>query len=254
MASTGSYHPATGQGAAWWALVWNGCVVVLLLLQLVKITGGHVPQESDLPDDGAKYEHLYNGSQSVYLDADLITVSRFDDDDDDDDGGHRRLAVDDDGMQGDEPGLPFTEHSYQHHHHSYHRQQQQQQQQHEPHHKLSCQACQYRNVYAKASLKSIKAHFLMKLGIERTPNGTAYPEVPDAIMERYQDSLRLSNAPVGQKESYDYQSDEPYGGGGMQADEPDEQDDDYDYYQITNKIFILPNQGMYPANPSEISC
>ncbi|XP_052866110.1 uncharacterized protein LOC128272358 [Anopheles cruzii] len=180
---------------------------VLWLWSVVAVVRAHGSKESLA--GGAKYDNHLNASQA-FLEPDMISVSRYD--------------SSADGVHSDVADSPFGNHQHHHHHH----------------HQFSCQACQYRNVYAMASLKSIKAHFLMKLGIEYTPNRTRYPEVPERILNSFHDKLAHRQSPVSQlKDSFDYQGDEP---SSMQADEPEEAEDDYDYYQITNKIFILPNR------------
>uniref|UniRef100_A0A182KEW1 Uncharacterized protein n=1 Tax=Anopheles christyi TaxID=43041 RepID=A0A182KEW1_9DIPT len=95
-----------------------------------------------------------------------------------------------------------------------------------------CHSCQYRNVYAMASLKSIKAHVLMKLGIDFMPNRTRYPVIPDNIVESFfrQQPSQYSSSTVGDK---DYMQDDPSAG------VEEEVEEDFDYYPITNKIYIL---------------
>uniref|UniRef100_A0A182RB84 Uncharacterized protein n=1 Tax=Anopheles funestus TaxID=62324 RepID=A0A182RB84_ANOFN len=98
-----------------------------------------------------------------------------------------------------------------------------------------CQACQYRNVYAMASLKSIKAHVLMKLGIDFMPNRTGYPSVPEQILSSFNKQM-FSRSDVKQSSGVthdpDYMEDDPM----ISVDEVEE---DYDYYPVTNKIYIL---------------
>ncbi|XP_050071293.1 uncharacterized protein LOC126559211 [Anopheles maculipalpis] len=99
-----------------------------------------------------------------------------------------------------------------------------------------CRACQYRNVYAMASLKSIKAHVLMKLGIDFMPNRT-YPKVPAHILSSFDQQQQQHgyqhHATANVARDPDYMEDDP----GVGADE--EVEEDYDYYPITNKIYIL---------------
>uniref|UniRef100_A0A182Y6G0 Uncharacterized protein n=1 Tax=Anopheles stephensi TaxID=30069 RepID=A0A182Y6G0_ANOST len=101
-----------------------------------------------------------------------------------------------------------------------------------------CRACQYRNVYAMASLKSIKAHVLMKLGIDFMPNRT-YPKVPAHILSSFDQQQQQQqhgyqhHVTAGVARDPDYMEDDP----GVGADE--EVEEDYDYYPITNKIYIL---------------
>uniref|UniRef100_A0A182W0Z6 Uncharacterized protein n=1 Tax=Anopheles minimus TaxID=112268 RepID=A0A182W0Z6_9DIPT len=98
-----------------------------------------------------------------------------------------------------------------------------------------CQACQYRNVYAMASLKSIKAHVLMKLGIDFMPNRTGYPSIPEQILSNFNKQM-FSRSDVKQSSGAvsdpDYVQDDPMVG-------IDEVEEDYDYYPVTNKIYIL---------------
>uniref|UniRef100_A0A182P073 Uncharacterized protein n=1 Tax=Anopheles epiroticus TaxID=199890 RepID=A0A182P073_9DIPT len=94
-----------------------------------------------------------------------------------------------------------------------------------------CQACQYRSVYAMASLKSIKAHVLMKLGFDFMPNRTRYPEVPRHILESFmkqETSVRRSST----VRSTDYMEDDPSPGA-------EEVEEDFDYFPTMNKIYIL---------------
>uniref|UniRef100_A0A182UCM6 Uncharacterized protein n=1 Tax=Anopheles melas TaxID=34690 RepID=A0A182UCM6_9DIPT len=95
-----------------------------------------------------------------------------------------------------------------------------------------CQACQFRNVYAMASLKSIQAHVLMKLGIDSMPNRTQYPKIPRHILESFtrQEGVPL-HSPSMVRDT-DYMADEPSAG-------VEEIEEDFDYYPITNKIYIL---------------
>uniref|UniRef100_A0A182NRK2 Uncharacterized protein n=1 Tax=Anopheles dirus TaxID=7168 RepID=A0A182NRK2_9DIPT len=101
-------------------------------------------------------------------------------------------------------------------------------------HQFHCQACQYRSVYAMASLKSIKAHVLMKLGIDLLPNRTRYPEVPQHILSSFLDQQSYQRSTSSVRDG-DYMEDDPSVG----VEDPEE---DYDYYPITNKIYILANR------------
>ncbi|XP_062553998.1 uncharacterized protein LOC134219289 [Armigeres subalbatus] len=105
-------------------------------------------------------------------------------------------------------------------------------------HPFHCSACQFRSVFAKASLKSIKAHVLLKLGFEYPPNQTNYPKVPDDILRNFNEKISHSQQ-TRMREAGDQQfmGDDP-----NVYDQPDEMDEDFDYYQITNKIYILPNR------------
>uniref|UniRef100_A0A1Q3FPU8 Putative transforming growth factor beta bone morphoproteintic protein n=1 Tax=Culex tarsalis TaxID=7177 RepID=A0A1Q3FPU8_CULTA len=105
-------------------------------------------------------------------------------------------------------------------------------------HQFHCPACQFRSVFAKASLKSIKAHVLLKLGFEYPPNQTNYPKVPEDILKSFNEKVghgqhnRMRDSAGDQQ----YMSDDP-----SAHDRMDEVEEDIDYYQITNKIYILPN-------------
>ncbi|KFB52832.1 AGAP002572-PA-like protein [Anopheles sinensis] len=144
---------------------------------------------------GAKYDNHLNTSQA-FQPSELT-------------GGYDSAELTADYGHGDGPDSPFN------------------------HHQFRCQACQYRNVYAMASLKSIKAHVLLKLGIEDLPNRTRYPEVPRHILDHFYNSQSYRSPDP------DYLGDDP---SSLQAEEPEEAEEDYDYYQITNKIYILPNR------------
>ncbi|XP_055643655.1 uncharacterized protein LOC129779907 [Toxorhynchites rutilus septentrionalis] len=105
-------------------------------------------------------------------------------------------------------------------------------------HPFHCSACQFRSIFAKASLKSIKAHVLLKLGFEYPPNQTNYPKVPDNILRSFNDKIDYNQNPrMSEAGDSQYMGDDP-----RVVDEQDGIDNDSDYYQITNKIFILPNR------------
>ncbi|XP_055601719.1 uncharacterized protein LOC129750732 [Uranotaenia lowii] len=101
-----------------------------------------------------------------------------------------------------------------------------------------CSACQFRSVFAKASLKSIKAHVLMKLGFEHPPNQTNYPKVPDDILKNFNEKI----SPSQQSRMRDAGDNQYMGDDPSVHDQPDEIEDEFDYYQITNKIYIFPNR------------
>lgn len=105
-------------------------------------------------------------------------------------------------------------------------------------HPFHCSACQFRSVFAKASLKSIKAHVLLKLGFEYPPNQTNYPKVPDDILRSFNEKISHSQqSRMLEAGDQQFMGDDP-----NIHDQPEEKDEDFDYYQITNKIYILPNQ------------
>uniref|UniRef100_A0A182J4N0 Uncharacterized protein n=1 Tax=Anopheles atroparvus TaxID=41427 RepID=A0A182J4N0_ANOAO len=170
-------------------VMWLLCVSCLLLP--VAIRGHDYGSESGSKEsvaNGAKYDNLLNTSQA-FRQADLA-------------GGYDSAELT--AGYGDGPDSLFN------------------------HHQLRCQACQYRNVYAMASLKSIKAHVLLKLGIEQVPNRTRYPEVPRKILDTFYNTQSYHASEL------DYIGDDP--------STMLESEEDYDYYQITNKIYILPNR------------
>ncbi|KAL9697807.1 hypothetical protein quinque_001248 [Culex quinquefasciatus] len=104
-------------------------------------------------------------------------------------------------------------------------------------HQFHCPACQFRSVFAKASLKSIKAHVLLKLGFEYPPNQTNYPKVPEDILKSFNEKIGHSqHNRMRDAGDQQYMSDDPNA-----HDRMDEVEEDFDYYQITNKIYILPN-------------
>ncbi|EAT44408.1 AAEL004220-PA [Aedes aegypti] len=105
-------------------------------------------------------------------------------------------------------------------------------------HPFHCSACQFRSVFAKASLKSIKAHVLLKLGFEYPPNQTNYPKVPDDILRSFNEKISHSQqSRMLEAGDQQFMGDDP-----NIHDQPEEKDEDFDYYQITNKIYILPNR------------
>lgn len=110
-----------------------------------------------------------------------------------------------------------------------------------------CPACQFRSVFAKASLKSIKAHVLLKLGFEYPPNQTNYPKVPEDILKSFNEKTGHGGQRMrevgggGGGGDQQYMSDDPSAHRHGEHDD-DEVEEDFDYYQITNKIYILPNR------------
>lgn len=108
-------------------------------------------------------------------------------------------------------------------------------------HQFHCPACQFRSVFAKASLKSIKAHVLLKLGFEYPPNQTNYPKVPEDILKSFNEKIGHSqHNRMRDAGDQQYMSDDPNA-----HDRMDEVEEDFDYYQITNKIYILPNRKLF---------